>query len=163
MSNEVDFINSVLAEEDEPLNDSFRGSLNSNTVRVEEATYVATGGELRQAFNTTINSAQDCYFVGYFNLANYTRYSDTNYTFYSASGYLKHYNASGVLLETVAAVTDFTGHMYGPDDSSSRTYRSSCFITMSPGDYLILGYTPVNGTGSSLRQAALTGYWIFNN
>ena len=100
-------------------------------------------------------------------MTNYTRKDIANYNFFAASGYLKHYNSSGVLIETLATVSNFTGFNVVQDgvvvDSSNAGYSSSFFTSVSKGDYLELSFTMGGGPGTSVCQSQIQGYWIYND
>ena len=95
-------------------------------------------------------------------MANYTRHDIANYSYYAASGYLKHYNSSGVLIETLATVSNFIGS-FDVADSSKAGYNSPFFTSVSKGDCLELSFTMGGGPGTSVCQSQIQGYWISNN
>ena len=142
---------------------------NSNTISIEDASYQAGGTNVNQYNLTdtqTIPCDKDGYLVGKLILGNYNKDSDTDYTFYTASSYLKHYNASGVLIETLVTVSNFRGYIKVVDgvaqNPNTRFSYSSFFTSVSKGDYLELSFTAGNGLGSHARQAEIQGYWIYN-
>ena len=143
-----------------PLGASLRGSLiNNSTVSVKDVLYTASSTTQK------ITCDKDCYLVGKFGVANYTRHDIASYSFYVASGYLKHYNSSGVLIETLATVSNFTGEIDVQNgvvvDSSKAGYASSFFTSVSKGDYLELNFTGEGG--NSVCQSQIQGYWIYND